>query len=91
MVLTVLELWTCTASGPQQGIRDLERHGSHAALTCEEWKVSDSGPITDEVLTIRDGLPRYCGVAEAKKMQKITRTASPLHTCTTVVNRNWTK
>ncbi len=25
MVLTVLEIWPCTATGPQQGLRELER------------------------------------------------------------------
>ncbi len=45
---------------------DWERHGSHTVPTCQEGKVRDSSPRTDEVLTVRDGLPRCCGVAEVK-------------------------
>ncbi len=44
---------------------DWERHGSHAVPTGQEGKVRDSNLRTDEVFTIRDGLPRCCGVAEA--------------------------
>ncbi len=74
-----------------QDFHEIERHGSHAAPTGQEGEVSDSGPRTDEVLTVHDGLPRCCGVAEAKNDAENTRTASPLHTCTAVVNLNWTK
>ncbi len=45
---------------------DWERHRCHAAPTCQEGNIRYSGPRTDEVRTVRDGLPRCCGVAEAK-------------------------
>ncbi len=52
----------------QQGLRELQRdmHVSHAVPTCQEGKVSYSSLRTDKVLTVRDGLPRRCGVSEAK-------------------------
>ncbi len=67
MVLTVRDLWPCTATGQQQGLRDLERDMALTQrLLARKGKVSDPGPGTDKVLTVRDGLPRCCGVAEAK-------------------------
>ncbi len=35
-------------------------------LLARKGMLGNSGPRTDEVLTVRDGLPRCCGVAEAK-------------------------
>ncbi len=68
MVLTIRELWPCTATRPQQGVCHLERDMAltQSLCTCQEGKVSSSGPRTDEVLTVRGGLPRCCGDTEAK-------------------------
>ncbi len=55
MALTVLELWPCTGTGPQQDCHEISRD---TALT--------QRLRTDEVLTVRDGLPHCCGVAEVK-------------------------
>ncbi len=101
-VISMVKLWpctctcNCTATGPQQDRHEIywERHGSHAAPTCQEGKVRHSGPRTDEVLTVRDGWPRCTAVVASLKQnltQKITRAASRLQTCTPVASRDWTK
>ncbi len=66
---------------------DLERHGSHAAPTCQEGKVRHSGPRTDEVLN----RTRWFASLKQKLTQRITRAALRLQTCTPVVGRDWTK